>query len=127
MGERGRELDGLERSLDNCLLVVCGRTVVVVAAFNVTATNDVATVVDVAAAGGVVVVVGAIAAIVVWVQRYCMRACTILQSHLVSVVVTLRVVYVIVTSECIHLYFLCIVTRCLFHDVFVMYLSHVMP
>ena len=35
-------------------------------------------------------------------------------------------VYVIVTSECIHLYFLCIITRCLFQDVFVMYLSHVM-
>ena len=34
---------------------------------------------------------------------------------------------VIVTSECIHLYFLCIVIRCLFRDVFVMYLSHVMP
>ena len=32
-----------------------------------------------------------------------------------------------VTSECIHLYFLCIVTRCLFRDVFVMYLSHVIP
>ena len=34
---------------------------------------------------------------------------------------------VIVTSECIHLYFLCIVPRCLFREVFVMYLSHVMP
>ena len=34
---------------------------------------------------------------------------------------------VIVTLECIHLYFLCIVTQCLFWDVFVMYLSHVMP
>ena len=33
----------------------------------------------------------------------------------------------IVTSKCICLYFLCIVTRCLFRDVFVMYLSHVMP
>ena len=29
-------------------------------------------------------------------------------------------VYVIVTSECIHLYFLCIVPRCLFREVFVM-------
>ena len=34
---------------------------------------------------------------------------------------------VYVTSKCIHLYFLCIVTLCLFRDVFVMYLSHVMP
>ena len=34
---------------------------------------------------------------------------------------------VIVTSECIHLYLLCIVTRCLFWDIFVIYLSHVMP
>ena len=33
---------------------------------------------------------------------------------------------VIVTSECIHLYFLCIVPQCLFQDVSVMYLSHVM-
>ena len=33
---------------------------------------------------------------------------------------------VIVTLECIHLYFLCIVTRCLLRDVFVMYLTHVM-
>ena len=36
-------------------------------------------------------------------------------------------VNVIVTSECIHLYFLCIVPRCLFQDVSVMYLSNVMP
>ena len=34
---------------------------------------------------------------------------------------------VYVTSKFIHLYFLCIVTRCLFRDVFVMYLSHFMP
>ena len=35
---------------------------------------------------------------------------------------------VYVTSECsIHFYFLCIVTRCLLQDVFVMYLIHVMP
>ena len=34
---------------------------------------------------------------------------------------------VIVTSECIHLYFVCIVHQCLFWDVSVMYLSHVMP
>ena len=35
---------------------------------------------------------------------------------------------VFVTSECIHLCILCIVTRCLFQDVSIMYLSHfVMP
>ena len=34
---------------------------------------------------------------------------------------------VYVTSKCIHLYFLCIVTRCLFREVFVMYLSPIMP
>ena len=34
---------------------------------------------------------------------------------------------VIVTSECIHLYFLCIVTRCLFWDLFVISLGHVIP
>ena len=34
---------------------------------------------------------------------------------------------VIVTSECIHFYILCIVLRCLFREVSVMYLSHVMP
>ena len=32
---------------------------------------------------------------------------------------------VFVTSECIHLCILCIVTRCLFQDVSIMYLSHV--
>ena len=32
---------------------------------------------------------------------------------------------VFVTSECIHLCYLCIVTRCLFRDVSIMYLSHV--
>ena len=32
---------------------------------------------------------------------------------------------VYVTSECIHLCILCIVTRCLFRDVSIMYLSHV--
>ena len=39
----------------------------------------------------------------------------------------LNFVDVYVTSECIQLYFLCIVTGCLFWDVFLMYLSHVMP
>ena len=32
---------------------------------------------------------------------------------------------VYVTSKCIHLCILCIVTRCLFRDVSIMYLSHV--
>ena len=32
---------------------------------------------------------------------------------------------VFVTSECIHLFILSIVTRCLFRDVSIMYLSHV--
>ena len=36
-------------------------------------------------------------------------------------------VNVFVTLECIHLYILCIVPQCLFQDVSVMYLSHVMP
>ena len=34
---------------------------------------------------------------------------------------------VIVTLECIHLYVLCIVPRCLFQDVCVNYLSHFLP
>ena len=34
---------------------------------------------------------------------------------------------VFVTLECIHLYILCLVPRCLFREVSVMYLSHVMP
>ena len=34
---------------------------------------------------------------------------------------------VIVTLKCIHLYILCIVSRCLFWEVSVMNLSHVMP
>ena len=34
---------------------------------------------------------------------------------------------VIITSECIHLYILCIIPQCLFWDVSIMYLSHVMP
>ena len=39
----------------------------------------------------------------------------------------LETVNLFVTSECIHPYILCIVPRCLFWDVSVMYLSHVMP
>ena len=38
-----------------------------------------------------------------------------------------RIVNVSVTLECIHLYIFCIVPLCLFWDVSVMYLSHVMP
>ena len=34
---------------------------------------------------------------------------------------------VFVTSECIHLYILCLVPQCLFWEVSIMYLSHVMP
>ena len=34
---------------------------------------------------------------------------------------------VFVTSECIHLYILCIVPQCLFQEVSIRYLSHVMP
>ena len=48
----------------------------------------------------------------------------------IEVMITLlnwRSVDVFVTLECIHLWILCIVTQCLFQDVFVMYLSHVIP
>ena len=68
MGEKGRELYGLVRSIDNSLLVVCGGVVVVAAVCNAVAMDDVAAVVDVAATDGVLVVVGAMAAVVVWVQ-----------------------------------------------------------
>ena len=34
---------------------------------------------------------------------------------------------VFVTSECIHLYILCILPRCLFQEVSVTYWSHVIP
>ena len=70
MGERGRELCGLERSPYNSLLVVCGGAVVVAAMRNAMDADDVAV------ANGVVVVVGAAVAVVVWVQRCWMRACT---------------------------------------------------
>ena len=78
--ERGRELCGLQRTLDNFLMVVCGDEVMVVAVRNYVAIDDVV------AIGSVVVV----AMIVVWVQWCWMRACTNPQSHLVSAVVTLR-------------------------------------
>ena len=53
----------------NSQLVACGSEVVVAAACNSTATGDVAIVVGVAAAENVLVVVGAVAAVVVWVQQ----------------------------------------------------------
>ena len=102
MGGRGRESCGLERSLDNSLMVVCGDEVMVVAAHNAAAADDVVVVVDVAAmddvaaavdvtaTDGVVVAVGATAMVVVWVLWCWMRPCTSLQSHFVSVAMTLR-------------------------------------
>ena len=54
---------GLERSLDNSLMVICGDEVVVVAAHNVVAMDDVV------AVDGVVVAVGAAVLVVVWVQQ----------------------------------------------------------
>ena len=65
MGGRERELYGLESSLDNSLMVVCGDEVVVVR--NAAAVDDIVVAVDVAAADGVVVAVGATVAVVVWV------------------------------------------------------------
>ena len=64
-------------------LVACGDVVVVATARNT------ATIIDVAAADDVVVLVGAVVAVVVWVQRCLMRPCTSPQFHFVSVVVTL--------------------------------------
>ena len=93
---------GLERSPDNSLMVVCGGEVVVVAACNaaaiddvvafvgVVAADDVAATDGVAAVDGVAVAVGATTVLVVWVQRCWMRPCTSPQSHFVLVVVTLR-------------------------------------
>ena len=62
----------------------------VVARVDTTVAFDVVAAIDVAAADDVVAAVGAATAVVVWVQRCWMRACTSLQSHLVSMVVTLR-------------------------------------
>ena len=50
-------------------MVVCGGEVVVAAVHNATPTDDVVSAIDVAAMDGVVVAVGAMAVIVVWVQR----------------------------------------------------------
>ena len=87
---------GLERSPDNSLMVACGDWVVVAAVHNAVAANDAAAVDDAVvtddatAADGVVVAVGATTAVVFWVLRCWMRACTSMQSHLVSMVETLR-------------------------------------
>ena len=70
MGEKRRELYGLERSPDKSLMVVCGDEVVVAAMRNASATDDVE------AMHGVVITVGAASAVVVWVWWYGMRACT---------------------------------------------------
>ena len=56
-------------SLDNSLTVACGGEVVVVAARNVVATDDVVAAIGVADADDVAVSVGAAVALVVWVQR----------------------------------------------------------
>ena len=69
MRERGRELCGLGRILDNSLPVVCGDEVVVADACNAMTVDDVAASVDAATMDGVVVAVGAAAMVVVWVQR----------------------------------------------------------
>ena len=61
MRERGRELCGLGRIPDNSLMVVCGDEVVVAAARNAVAVDDVV------AADSVVVAVGDATVIVVWV------------------------------------------------------------
>ena len=57
-------------------LVACGDVVVVVASCNFAVAGDVTDAVGVAAVDDVVVVVGAVAAVVVWVQRCLMRPCT---------------------------------------------------
>ena len=80
----------LGRSPNNSLMVVFGDEVVLVAARNAIAMDDVATAIDVAATDGFAVAVGAVAAVVAWVQQCWMRACTNLQSHLVLAVGTLR-------------------------------------
>ena len=66
MGERGRELYGLEMSPHNSLLVACGGVVVVVAVRNAAAAGDVVAAVGIGSADDFVVVVRAVAA--VWVQ-----------------------------------------------------------
>ena len=72
----------------NSWLVACRDVVVIVAVRNVAATGGVAAIVGGAAADGVLVVVGAVAMVVVWVQRCLTRPCTSLQFAFVLVVVT---------------------------------------
>ena len=74
-------------SLDNSLLVACRDAVVVAAVRNAIA-SDIAAIVGVAAMEDVVVVVGAVAAVVVWVQWCLMRPCTSPQFSFVLEVVT---------------------------------------
>ena len=57
MGEKERELYGLEMSLDNSLMVTCGDVVVVADVRNAAIVGDVVAIVGVAAANDVVVVV----------------------------------------------------------------------
>ena len=71
-------------------MVGCGGGVVVMAVCNVVAVYDVSMTDGVAVADGVVVAVGVVDGVDVWVQQCQMRACTNLQSDLVSTVVTLR-------------------------------------
>ena len=87
-------------SPDNSLLVACGDAVVVAAMQNTAAASDVVAAVGVEATDNVVVVVGVVAAVVVWVQQCWMRPCTNPQSHMVSVVVTLRGKKPSCTSTC---------------------------
>ena len=79
----------MERSPDNSLMVVSGDEVVVAAAHNAVAADDVAAIVGVVAVDDVVVVVGATAVVVVWVKWCSMRPCISPQFHFVSAVVTL--------------------------------------
>ena len=76
MGEKGRELYGLERSLDNSLMVVCGGEVVVAAAHNVAAMDDVVATIGAMTTVDVVAIVGATTVVDVKVQQCWMRAST---------------------------------------------------
>ena len=72
-------------SPDKSLLVACGDAVV----RNAATASDVAAAIGVAEADDVVVVVGAMDAVVVWLQWCLMRPYTSPQFHFVSLVVTL--------------------------------------
>ena len=58
--------------------------------------------------------------------RYVLTSIHLMTCFIFPILVVLRI-DVIVTLECINLYILCIVPRCLLREVSVMYLSHVMP